>query len=200
MTTQPSGSDPTSDGDDDAAPAKGLGGSLRAWVSRHPVATVLLVIAVGWLIYTLVIDRPSPDGSQSDEGTSATFAPMETAPRTAQEMPPATGDPHGHEPMGPAHQYELVARAFAQDFANGAPGWWERVSRWTIPALSDAYRTTNPDRVSTGTLEELVEHSAGSSVADFVASYDTGLDVGIRVEFVDGEWKVTSCVPMKTAY
>lgn len=74
------------------------------------------------------------------------------------------------------------------------------MTRWTTPALAEAYRTTNPARISAAKLELITEQATGTSVVDFIANYDNGMNVGIRVEYVEREWTVTSCVPMKTAY
>ncbi|MBV6760541.1 hypothetical protein [Rhodococcus opacus] len=171
-----------------------------SWIHRHPFVTFGLVIAVGWLFFTLVIDRPeTADTHDADAPATSDVTGDEALPDTTPTtIPPA--DTHSHEPLGFPDQPRLVARSFAQDFTNPAPGWWDRVTQWTTPALAEAYRTTNTARISAAKLEQVTEQATGTSVVDFIADYDNGMSVGIRVEYAEREWRVTSCVPMKTAY
>lgn len=191
---QPGTAEPDTDVDD--ARAARLR-SMRSWIRAHRITVIAVVIAVGWLFYTLVIDRPEPSNEMGEtQSTVVVPAPSSLAPPAEDE---GTDADH-NTPMGTPQEYLDVANGFARDFTIAGPDWHSRVSRWVTPELADAYRTTDPHRVPSAVLTDVQVQALGSSVVDLIATYDTGLRLGIRVEYAFGGWKVSTCQPMTTAY
>jgi len=114
------------------------------------------------------------------------------APGTAAEE--AAGEP---APTYPPEQepWRPVLTGFATDFAQPAPGWSARVTRWTSDYLSEQYRQLPLDRVPAAALQDLQVVVAGEAVVDAIAIYDTGLRLAIRAENSAEGWKVAKVEP-----
>ena len=171
---------------------------IIAGLRRHRFAVVAIALISGFLLYTLVIARPDDSSAPSETPTTTYVA---EAPPTEVEEDHGDGTDADHNtPMGVAGQYRVVARGFAQDFTTPGADWLDRVSRWVTPHLAQAYTSTDIRRVQQAQLVDLTEYSTGASVSDFIATYDTGLELAIRVEYSSTGWQVSTCQPMKTAY
>ena len=171
---------------------------IIAGLRRHRFAVVAIALISGFLLYTLVIARPDDSSAPSETPTTTYVA---EAPPTEVEEDHGDGTDADHNtPMGVAGQYRVVARGFAQDFTTPGTDWLDRVSRWVTPHLAQAYTSTDIRRVQQAQLVDLTEYSIGASVSDFIATYDTGLELAIRVEYSSTGWQVSTCQPMKTAY
>ncbi len=171
---------------------------IIAGLRRHRFAVVAIALISGFLLYTLVIARPDDSSAPSETPTTTYVA---EAPPTEVEEDHGDGTDADHNtPMGVAGQYRVVARGFAQDFTTPGTDWLDRVSRWVTPHLAQAYTSTDIRRVQQAQLVDLTEYSTGASVSDFIATYDTGLELAIRVEYSSTGWQVSTCQPMKTAY
>lgn len=180
---------------------------LLGVVSRHRVAVVVIMVTVGCLVYLVGFAPDDPvEAPAGPAPVSAVPLPdLELVPDPAATPSTVTSSMAAAEqdestPIGGVSAPRQVAEGFATDFTDAREGWWERMSRWTSPALGQSYRTTSLDRIASGQLTGVTDYAVTNTVADFEASYDSGLRIGVRVEYVDGQWQVTRAVPMENAY
>lgn len=199
MTGEPSGD--ITDDDGDVTQRK----RIKTVLTEHPYAAGIVAVIVAWLVYTLVISPPTNGSDVTVESSvtgSQSYPPLPTVTTAPDRtpLPSAGASEPSEEPIGGVAIPRSIAEGFAGDFTDARPGWWDRISRWTVPALAEQYRSTSLDRLPRGAVSSLTEHAAGRVVVDFAVAYDSGEAVGVRVEYVDGQWKVTRAVPMDTKY
>lgn len=180
-------------------------GIARAWGWARSRARVLIVVALAlggvlYLILTPDSERDREPSAERDRGSIAETA----APEPHDHGHGEHGSDHSEDtPDDQRQEVQQVANGFAVDFANPGSGqadWLARVSRWTGPYLTQQLGRTDWTRVPAAQLTTLRPVATGLVVVDLVAVYDTGLEVGTRVERTESGWKVTTFQPMNTAY
>ncbi|MEV6774364.1 hypothetical protein AB0N05_37585 [Nocardia sp. NPDC051030] len=179
---------------DDEPPSRAA--RIRAWARAHYKLLLLAALAIALLIMAVLHhyqgDARTPDPSA--DVTTPTIAPTWASPGT---------DADRGTPLDQRDQVLAVARGFATDFATPGSGhqdWWSRVTRWTTTYLADQYNLTDWSRVDQATLIDMRAENQGPTVVDTIATYTDGSALAIRVEHSDGRWKVSTVVPMRTAY
>ncbi len=106
--------------------------AIIAGLRRHKLAVVAIALISGFLLYTLVLDRPD-NSSPPSESPPHDIRGSGSADRNGSRPWRRHGRDHNTPPMGVAGQYRVVARGFAQDFTTPGADWLERVSRWVTP-------------------------------------------------------------------
>jgi hypothetical protein len=174
-----------------------------------PAAAVLLLAGLLALLAPHLEQRGEDDRgvlAQQQAGTAS--APTDTDPATrATGTPsvgtgPASGAPareHAHAYPPGREPWRPVVTGFAADLTRPGPDWAPRVTRWTSDYLAAEYRALDPSRAPTATLQAVEVNTAGESLVDVVAVYNTGLHMIIRAEdSVDG-WMITRVEPAEQA-
>jgi hypothetical protein len=173
--------------------------SRRRVVIIVAAAAAEVAAIVWWLLH--------PHGDTSSVAITSA-APTTTTPGTLVETPSESEVavptvnmpvPAGQPATGPAAD---VAAGFAADYANtegGKDAWFERISRWTAPQLTEGYRLTDPHRLPDSVFQRLsppLNSDSGTVVYD--AFYDT-VTLEIRVVFIDERWLVLAALALDTA-
>lgn len=176
------------------------------------LAVLILLLGVILLFYP---GSPTPSDSaqtpaSTPEPTLAFPTPTSTAPPQAQVAPPSTtSSPASSSPpqltssasATPAASgaWRPVAEGFGNDFTNPGPtaaDWLTRVGRWVTPDLLAGYRSTDPTRIPSGHLHTIDPSDEGATTTDVTATYDSGLQLAIRLTKGTNGWQVSTVLPM----
>ena len=163
---------------------------LWVWAT---VGALVALAGVVWLWPTPQRAEPADDRTGTE--TAATDGHV---PDLVVESPDPGGD--HHEESWTAQPWRPVAQGFARDFAD--PGrsladWRRRVGRWVSDYLAAQYRKTARYRIPVAELVSVTGPRRPSQAVTAVATYDTGLTLGLQLEvFPEEGWKVTRVVPL----
>jgi hypothetical protein len=161
---------------------------LWVWAA---VGVVVVLVGVVWLWPTPQRSEPGADRTEADQGRG-------TVPDLVIGAPSPGG--HHHEEGWTQRPWRPVAKGFARDFAD--PGrsladWRRRVGRWVTDYLAEQYRQTARYRIPVAELTSLTGPDEPSQAVTAIASYDTGLTLGLQLEvFPEQGWKVTRVTPL----
>lgn len=164
----------------------------RLWAVGATVAATALIVLLFW-----ALNRPSP---APPAPTIAEAQPSASSTTTETTVPTVAGPiPTGVPVTGRAEQ---VAASFAADYANtdgGKDEWFNRISRWTAPQLTDGYRATDPNRLPVMAFQHLSQPlNDDSSTILYDATYDT-TTLEIRVAYIEDRWQVIAVLQAAAA-
>lgn len=177
--------------DPSAEPGKKKSSRGRLWAVAATIAATAVIVLVFWALNRPGPTPPAPTSTEAQPSPGATTAAT-TVPTEAGPIPtgvPATG------------RADQVAAAFAADYANtdgGKDEWFNRISRWTSPQLTDGYRVTDPNRLPVMKFQSLsppLNNDSGTVLYD--ATYDT-TTLEIRVAYFDDRWQVLAVLQAAT--
>ncbi len=190
------------------------GGMRGSWAYRHRLEVGAAVLVVGFAAFAWWPQpTQAPTTAAVPSSITTTAPPPAPAPYLGGQGSTTTpGDPSASvsatptravNPLPPAQpeEWRRVATGFATDFTTPGAGlqdWAGRLSQWVSPALADAYRNTDPTKIDTAKLQSLRTYSSSTDTVDTVATYDTGLKLGIRLQLGQLDWRVTVCEPIST--
>ncbi|SKK36047.1 hypothetical protein [Mycobacteroides abscessus] len=157
----------------------------RLWAIAATIAATALIVLLFWALNRPRPVPPAPTITEANPSTSATT--------TETVVPTEAGPiPTGVPVTGRADQ---VATSFAADYANtdgGKDEWFNRISRWTSPQLTDGYRVTDPNRLPVMKFQHLsqpLNNDSGTVLYD--ATYDSAT-LEIRVAYREDSWQVVA--------
>lgn len=166
-----------------AEPGKKKAPRRRLWAVGATIAATSLIVLLFWALNRPGPVPPAPTITEAQPSTSITTTET-TVPTAAGPIPtgvPATG------------RAEQVAASFAADYANtdgGKDEWFNRISRWTSPQLTDGYRVTDPNRLPVMKFQHLSQPlNDDSQTILYDATYDSAT-VEIRVAYLEDRWQV----------
>lgn len=174
-----------------AEPGKKKASRGRLLTIASTIAATAVIVLVFW-----ALNRPGP----TPPAPPITQAQPSTGPTTTETtVPTETGPiPTGIPATGRAEQ---VAASFAADYANtegGKDEWFNRISRWTAPQLTDGYRATDPNRLPVMKFQRISQPlNDESSTILYDATYDT-TTLEIRVAYIEDRWQVVAVLQAAT--
>lgn len=168
---------------------------------RRPAVLALLLVVVG-----LCLLFPPADGQQSADAenptTSPTAGPADRARGERAEHAHGEHDQEDHEPHELAEtELELVddlwrpaAEGFASDLVTPGQNWHHRVSRWTIPHVSQLLAYTSQHNIRADQLLSVEALEVGNYGVTALATYESGtrLVIELQVEPENGDYQVAS--------